>query len=71
MEKMSRHLLLQKAHEFENPKKNLAPTGCKYDVKIGAWVKRDTGELLADTPDMQGLETKKNDVETGEDLKSE
>ena len=65
------HLLLQKAHEFIRSKNNPEPYGCKYDLKLGAWIRKDNGAILADTPDMQGLATKKSDIETGEDLKSE
>lgn len=71
MRQSKTHLLILKAQEFEKPNKELDPNGCRYDVEIGAWIKKDSGELLADTSDMQGLATKKNDIETGEDLKSE
>ena len=65
------HILLEKAHVFEKRKETLSPNGYKYDFEKGAWIHSDTGQLLVDSPDMDGLETKKNDVETGEDLKSE
>lgn len=68
---MREHLLLQKAFKFEKPKEELAPRDCEYNIRIGAWRKKNTEELLADTPGMKGLSTKKSDVETGEDLKSE
>jgi hypothetical protein len=71
MGKISNHILLQKASKFGKASQDPVPIGCKYDFKIGAWIKKDTEELLADTSDMRGLETKKSDIETGEDLKSE
>ena len=71
MNKKHEHLLIQKAHRFKKSKINPAPNGCKYSFKIGAWILEETGEILAETSDIQGLETKKSDIETGEDLKSE
>ena len=69
--KINTHLLLEKANEFPRFVGDLRPKGCFYDMKIGAWVLINTGGLLADTTDRDRPTTKKNDVETGEDLKSE
>ena len=65
------HLLLERAHKFNKKREGLAPSGYKYDTRIGAWVQITDGKLLAESPDRSGETTKKNDIETGEDLKSE
>lgn len=71
MKERQKHLLLQKAYKFEKSSNNPAPSGCEYDFGLGVWIIKETGEIMAETPKIQGLETKKNDIETGEDLKSE
>ncbi len=65
------HILLQKASVYPRPRGRLSPIDCQYDPLIGAWILESTGELLAATPLRRGPQTKKEDIETGEDHKSE
>jgi len=65
------HLLLKLASTYERPSGSLAPEGCVYDDQIGAWVLEGTDVLFVNTPERKGPKTKKEDIETGEDQKSE
>jgi len=65
------HLLLKHASTYERFNGSLAPEGCEYDAHIGAWVLEGTDVLFVDTPDRKRPQTKKEDIETGEDRKSE
>lgn len=64
------HILLQKAKRTQVIASIEVGDGY-YDVKVGAWMTQDGKELLVDQPNRDKPRTKKNDVETGEDLKSE
>lgn len=64
------HILLRKAQKTKINTDNIIKYGY-YDSNIGAWVANGGKELLVDRPDRDKPRTKKNDVETGEDLKSE
>ena len=64
------HILLQKAKKTEVNDKVSMNNGV-YDAVLGAWITRNGEGLLVDQPDRDKPRTKKNDVETGEDLKSE
>ncbi len=65
------HPLLERAQKYLRPEVDLAPNGCFYDKAVGAWRLIETGELWVETPDRVGPRTKKQDIETGEDQKSE
>lgn len=65
------HPLLNRAQKYPRRDVNLAPAGCIYDDDIGAWRLISTGELWVETCERKGLETKKCDIETGEDQKGE
>lgn len=64
------HILLQKAKRTKVIGSTEVDDGY-YDIKMGAWMTQDGKELLVDQPNRDKPRTKKNDVETGEDLKSE
>jgi hypothetical protein len=49
----------------------LAPQGAKYLSDIGAWVIPFSGRLFITHPTVIRPATKKKDIETGEDQKSE
>lgn len=70
MEKQ-KHILLRFATTYDRPKRSLAPDGCHYDYKVGAWVVSDSGKLLVSSPERPKPQTKKHDIETGEDQKGE
>lgn len=65
------HLLLEKATTYPIFRGELAPEKCEYDPLIGAWIYKPTSELFVETSFCRGPRTKKQDIETGEDQKSE
>jgi hypothetical protein len=65
------HFLLETALVSERFADDLTPAGCHYDIKAGAWVVDGTEALLVETPGYRGPSTKKGDIETGEDQKSD
>lgn len=65
------HILLKYATTYDIPNISLSPKGCHYDNAIGAWVVDKTGEIYIQTPGGPKSETKKCDIETGEDQKKE
>jgi len=65
------HLLLDNATTYPIFRGNLAPENCTYAPLIGAWILKSTCRLFVDTPLRKGPTTKKHDIETGEDQKSE
>lgn len=65
-----RHILLEYARSYERGEVELTPAGCDYDLRAGAWVVKKSGILLVASPDRpRPPQSKKNDVETGEDQK--
>jgi hypothetical protein len=66
-----RHVLLQLASTYHRFSGDLSPEGCRYDPLVGAWILRSSGQLLVETGLRRGPRSKKEDVETGEDQKSE
>lgn len=68
---MKRHILLEKAESYEIPKEILDPKGCLYDRVAGFWVNQDTGLAMMLGKHPEKMQTKKHDIETGEDQKSE
>jgi hypothetical protein len=68
---MKNHILLDKAYIYPLPKTPLVPTGCIFDNEKGYWVINGSSDPLVQHKDYPILGTKKCDVETGEDRKSE
>ena len=70
---MDRHILLQNAFIYENTKKDedLKPKNCIYDHKNGFWRVKDSHEVMMISDFAERPETKKCDIETGEDQKGE
>ena len=66
-----RHLLLELAKTYPKFTGDLTPQGCRYDVLQGAWLLDSLGTLLVESDDPSPPKTKKADMETGEDQKSE
>jgi hypothetical protein len=64
------HILLKYATTYEIPNISFAPKDCHYDEKIAAWIVNNTGEIYINS-DGPKPETKKCDIETGEDQKKE
>ncbi len=68
---MNNHLLLEKAYIYPLPKDPTPPFGCTFDTDKGFWVSDKNAQPLVTLKDHPKLETKKCDVETGEDRKGE
>ncbi len=72
MNTRSKHILLKHAKTYERFSGSLAPEGCEYNFRIGAWVITGTNKLAVESSDPPKPPTsKKNDIETGEDQKGE
>jgi hypothetical protein len=56
------HILLKYAPIYERFKGSLAPEGCHYDQRVGAWLVSKTGELFVEATDQPGPRTKKEDI---------
>ena len=65
------HILLNRATSYARFTGSLVPEGCVYDEIIGAWTVKGTSLLFVDTPAAKRPQTKKADIETGEDQKGE
>lgn len=68
---MKEHLLIEKAYIYPVPRQQLKVEGCKYDRKNGYWIQEETGEPMVFDRRHPGPQTKKCDIETGEDQKGE
>lgn len=68
---MREHILLEKAYVYENISRDLKPNGCTYDRNSGLWRVDDTGEVMMVSNYAQKPQSKKCDIETGEDQKGE
>lgn len=68
---MKEHILLDKAFVYENVEKELKPEGCSYDRTCGLWRVDSTGDIMMLSDYARKPQTKKCDVETGEDQKGE
>lgn len=67
----NKHPLLERAQRYPYKNIDLSPANCRYDVEVGAWRLKSTGQLWVEVPGRVGPRTKKNDIETGEDQKGE
>jgi len=64
------HILIKKASLYAHRKKRQEIKGYIFDDQKGYWIRED-GLLLIDDHRISKPRTKKADIETGEDLKSE
>ena len=72
MPKNKLHLLIKHAKTYRRFSGSLEPEGCDYNFQIGAWMIKGTQELLVESADPpKPPQTKKADIETGEDQKGE
>ena len=68
-----RHILLSKAVVHNKPQAQTSLENCQYQNDRGLWILEETDEVLVKSsdPNRPTPGTKKEDIETGEDLKSE
>ncbi len=68
---MKEHILLEKSFVYDSPERSLTPDNCHYDRESGFWRMDKTEEVMMISDYAEKPETKKCDVETGEDQKGE
>lgn len=72
MNKSTPHILLKYAKTYERFSGSLAPEGCEYNFQIGGWVLIESNQLVVESADPpKPPQSKKADIETGEDQKGE
>lgn len=67
----SRHFLLAKARHYDRPVPAEGFAGYYYDFLAGHWVSETDGRAYVDGQERRPPQSKKNDIETGEDQKGE
>lgn len=67
----TKHILLEKAFVYKKKQENFKNENYAYDYSLGYWIKKDNGKPAVYDPEFSGPRTKKEDIETGEDLKGE
>ena len=65
------HILFKNILKFKARKEPIPPLEYVYNYTLGAWVNSIDKTLLVTSPSFQRVATKKFDVETGEDHKSQ
>jgi hypothetical protein len=68
---MKQHILLEKAYCYPEPREAPIPDNCTFIQKSGYWRNDSTGEIMMLSNDPCRPQTKKEDIETGEDQKGE
>lgn len=68
---MKQHILLEKAFCYPEPATLDLPADCIFEERRGYWKNKYTGEIMMLSNDPRRPQTKKYDVETGEDQKGE
>ena len=68
---MKEHILLDKAYCYPEPTRTPFPQNCTYIEKSGYWKNDVTNEIMMLSNDPRRPQTKKQDIETGEDQKGE
>lgn len=66
-----KHILLEKAISYSTHGTRQAPSGFHYDWEAGAWLDDECDQFYAFSASRRPPESKKADVETGEDQKAE
>ena len=71
----SSHYLITKAHIYPQNSELSDPSDCRYELEFGAWFwchdNNNTILVKSSNPQRPRPQTKKYDIETGEDLKGE
>ena len=65
----AKHPLLNTLRNVPRVEADLSPEGCVYDPASGAWRFAEDNVLWAKKPERRPPQTKKHDIETGEDQK--
>lgn len=67
----SRHFLLARAKRYDRPVPAEGIAGHHYDFFAGLWINETDGSAYVDSRERRPPQSKKNDIETGEDQKGE
>lgn len=65
------HFIIKNARRYKESTTSLTPSNADYCDKLGYWRDSRSGSVAVDNPEFAGLNTKKADMETGEDQKGE
>ena len=68
---MKQHILLELANCYSEPQQIIVPENCVFSHKSGYWKNISTGEIMMLSDNPCKPQTKKEDIETGEDQKGE
>lgn len=68
---MKEHILIEKAYRYPAPIEKPTPKDCTFQENHGYWVNNSTGEVMMLSNDPRRPQSKKCDLETGEDQKGE
>lgn len=68
---MKQHILLEKAYCYPEPTGTQMPEDCTFVEQSGYWRSNVTGEIMMLSDDPRRPQSKKCDIETGEDQKGE
>ncbi len=68
---MNQHILIDKAKRYEVPINEQTPEDYSYSIQKGYWADNTTGRPMMLSDDPKRPQTKKCDIETGEDQKRE
>ena len=68
---MKQHILLEKAYCYREPTSISMPEEYTFSEQKGYWMNSITGEVMMLSSDPRRPQTKKHDIETGEDQKGE
>ena len=68
---MKQHILLEKAFCYPDPTEMPEPHNCTFVEQSGYWRSNSTGEIMMLSNDPRRPQSKKADIETGEDQKGE
>ncbi len=66
-----KNLLIEKSFKYEENNLSLKVEGCFFDDEKGYWIDVTNDLPLVLSNRVKGLQTKKEDIETGEDKKGE
>lgn len=68
---MKQHILLEKANHYDYKRSNIIPNNASYDSTRGFWTMNNSDVLYMKSPYALNRDSKKCDIETGEDQKGE
>ena len=65
------HFIINNAQRYDEPDHDPVPEHATFDDEAGYWADDMSGKVLITNDGFQGMGTKKEDRETGEDQKGE